>query len=118
VLARIVAPLLDNAMRHARSQVRLGAEQTESGVRVTVGDDGPGVPGDFVPRLFLSGRRADQADGHPGAGLGLPLSRRLARSFVGEVTYEQQARGALFVVTLPLGRHRDVRRSDSPPGRG
>ncbi len=67
-------------------------------------DDGPGVPPQFAGQLFQPGRRADPADGHGGAGLGLPLARRLARSAGGEVTYdEQHAHGARFVVSLPAG---------------
>lgn len=48
-------------------------------------DDGPGVPAPFPADLFQPGRRADPADGHGRAGLGLPLARRLAWSAGGEV---------------------------------
>jgi signal transduction histidine kinase len=58
------------------------------GVRVEVIDDGPGVPPPFAGQLFEPGQRADPGDGNSGAGLGLPLARRLARSAGGEVTYD------------------------------
>ncbi|WP_422070944.1 sensor histidine kinase [Streptomyces lasalocidi] len=74
------------------------------GVRVDVIDDGPGVPPPFAGQLFEPGRRADPGDGHSGAGLGLPLARRLARSVGGEVTYDPgHPPGARFVVSLPAG---------------
>ncbi|MFF3888638.1 sensor histidine kinase [Streptomyces sp. NPDC001914] len=104
LLERIVGPLLDNALRYARSRVEIRAAARPGGVRVEVGDDGPGVPASFAPQLFLPGRRADPGDGHGGAGLGLPLARRLARSAGGEVRHEEAgAPGATFVVGLPSG---------------
>ncbi|OXY90968.1 sensor histidine kinase [Streptomyces diastatochromogenes] len=104
LLERIVSPLVANAVRHARTTVTLAARRTADGVRVEVTDDGPGVPESFRDLLFQPGRRADPGDGHAGAGLGLPLARRLARSAGGEVSHDPgHARGARFVVTLPAG---------------
>lgn len=66
--------------------------------------DGPGVPEAFVDELFQPGRRADSGDGHDGAGLGLPLARRLARAVGGEVSYDpDHTPGARFTVSLPAG---------------
>ncbi|GAA2332804.1 HAMP domain-containing histidine kinase [Streptomyces caniferus] len=104
LLERIVAPLLDNALRYARTRVAIRVSPAPDGMRVAVVDDGPGVPAAFTAHLFQPGRRADPADGHGGAGLGLPLARRLARSAGGEVTYDPgHAPGACFVVDLPAG---------------
>ncbi|SHI56826.1 sensor histidine kinase [Streptomyces sp. 3214.6] len=104
LLERIVSPLLANACRYARADVTVRAHRTPDGVRVDVVDDGPGVPPPFVGQLFEPGRRADPGDGHEGAGLGLPLARRLARSVGGEVAYDPgHAPGARFVVSLPAG---------------
>ncbi|MEH0581394.1 HAMP domain-containing sensor histidine kinase [Streptomyces sp. B21-108] len=104
LLERIVSPLLANACRYARAGVTVGACRTPDGVRVDVVDDGPGVPPSFVGQLFEPGRRADPGDGHGGAGLGLPLARRLARSVGGEVAYDPgHTPGARFVVSLPAG---------------
>ncbi|WP_326739893.1 sensor histidine kinase [Streptomyces sp. NBC_01022] len=104
LLERTVSPLLDNALRYAHSRVRVMARGEEGSVLIEVTDDGPGVPLSFAPDLFRPGRRADPGDGHGGAGLGLPLARRLARSADGDVRHDQQhGRGARFVVTLPAG---------------
>ncbi|MER0477769.1 HAMP domain-containing sensor histidine kinase [Streptomyces sp. Edi2] len=104
LLERIVTPLADNALRHARTRVDIRAWPEPDGIRVAVIDDGPGVPASFTPDLFQPGRRADPADGHGGAGLGLPLARRLARSAGGEVAHEAgHTPGACFVVRLPAG---------------
>ncbi|MFJ9895693.1 sensor histidine kinase [Streptomyces sp. NPDC091280] len=104
LLERIVSPLLANACRYARSTVTVRVRPAPEGVGVDVTDDGPGVPSAFTGLLFEPGRRADPGDGHTGAGLGLPLARRLARSAGGEVTYDAgHTPGARFVVTLPAG---------------
>ncbi|MFD4474793.1 sensor histidine kinase [Streptomyces sp. NPDC058471] len=104
LLERIVSPLLANAVRYAASHVTVTARRESGAVRIDVGDDGPGVPESFAAQLFQPGRRADPDDGHGGAGLGLPLARRLARSVGGEVTYDPGHRpGARFTVRLPAG---------------
>ncbi|AOR36857.1 two-component sensor histidine kinase [Streptomyces fodineus] len=104
LLERIVSPLLANAVRYARTTVTLTACRMPGGVRVEVTDDGPGVPEAFTDRLFQPGKRADPGDGHGGAGLGLSLARRLARSAGGEVCHDPgHEPGARFVVTLPAG---------------
>ncbi|GGJ08476.1 sensor histidine kinase [Streptomyces brasiliensis] len=104
LLERIVSPLLANAVRYAGSSVTVSARRLPSAVRIDVVDDGPGVPDAFVDELFQPGRRADTGDGHDGAGLGLPLARRLARAVGGEVSYDPgHAPGARFTVSLPAG---------------
>ncbi|MFK4103909.1 sensor histidine kinase [Streptomyces sp. NPDC019531] len=104
LLERIVSPLLANAVRHAGSTVTVSARQLPGGVRIDVTDDGPGVPEEFLDDLFQPGRRADPGDGHDGAGLGLPLARRLARAVGGEVSHDpEHSPGARFLVDLPAG---------------
>ncbi|MEV3906605.1 sensor histidine kinase [Streptomyces canus] len=105
LLERIVSPLLANAARYAGSTVTVSARQVPGGgVRIDVTDDGPGVPEEFLDDLFQPGRRADLGDGHDGAGLGLPLARRLARAVGGEVSHDpEHTPGARFLVDLPAG---------------
>ncbi|MFC9500905.1 sensor histidine kinase [Streptomyces sp. NPDC056982] len=104
LLERIVSPLLTNAVRFALSAVTVSARQLPGRVRIDVTDDGPGVPAMFVGDLFQPGRRADLDDGHDGAGLGLPLARRLARAVGGEVSHDPgYTSGARFRVDLPVG---------------
>ncbi|MFE3826663.1 sensor histidine kinase [Streptomyces sp. NPDC059092] len=103
-LERILSPLLTNAARYARSRVTVSVRRVPGVVRIDVVDDGPGVPETFVDELFQPGRRADPGDGHDGAGLGLPLARRLARAVGGEVSYApRHTPGARFTVRLPAG---------------
>jgi two-component system, OmpR family, heavy metal sensor histidine kinase CusS len=80
----------------------LSAARAPEGVSIFVSDDGPGVPAGAQPQLFEPGRRAG-ANGHGGAGLGLPLARRLARALGGDVSFEPAhlAGGATFRADLP-----------------
>lgn len=82
----------------------VSARRIPGAVRIDVVDDGPGVPEEFRDELFQPGRRADPGDGHDGAGLGLPLARRVARAVGGEVSYDpRHTPGARFTVSLPAG---------------
>jgi signal transduction histidine kinase len=103
VLERILAPLIDNAERHARSTVRVDLRRENSTVHIDVVDDGAGVSAEDAPRLFEPGYRATPHDGHGGAGLGLALSRRLARGVDGDVRLVPGGEGATFRVSLPAG---------------
>jgi signal transduction histidine kinase len=102
VVERIVAPLLDNARRYARSRVVLSALARDGAIMVTVADDGPGVAADTRELLFEPGRTGG-VNGHGGAGLGLPLARRLAMAVGGDVALAPQGSGsgAEFQVRLP-----------------
>jgi len=101
IVRRALMPLVDNARRHARTAVRVELEADERRVRLTVLDDGPGVDAALGDRVFDPGVRGD--DDHPGAGLGLPLARRLARSCGGDVQLVPGPQGA-FVLELPALR--------------
>jgi two-component system, OmpR family, heavy metal sensor histidine kinase CusS len=103
VVERIVAPLLENAARHARSQVVLSAQPRDGRVLVRVADDGPGVAPETRATVFEPGAAGGRGNGHGGAGLGLPLARRLAQAAGGDVTLGPFVRGAgaEFRVDLP-----------------
>ncbi len=103
VLERILAPVLANAHRYARTSVVVDAARTDSGVRIDVVNDGPALEPALAERVFEPGFRADPADGHAGAGLGLALARRLARSADGDVTAIATPTGSTFRISLPAG---------------
>jgi signal transduction histidine kinase len=103
LVERILAPLLENASRHARSRATLRIARSGQWLEVAVEDDGPGVPVGQQATVFEPGFRGDGAGNanHGGAGLGLPLARRLARSAGGDVEADADAEGGRFVVRLP-----------------
>ena len=76
--------------------------RTDGEVQLSVSDDGPGVDESVRTRLFEPGvRRPGENGDHGGAGLGLALSRRLARALNGDVEYVPGGGGARFRVRLP-----------------
>ncbi len=93
---RILQPLVENACRHARTHVSVSIARGGAGVLYAVDDDGPGVEADDRDRIFEPGVRGKGASGD-GAGLGLALARRLARSVKGDVVLTN----GRFVVRLP-----------------
>jgi signal transduction histidine kinase len=103
VVRRALAPLVDNARRHARMGVVLEVAGDDGRVRVAVRDDGPGLDPALGERAFDPGVRGEGEPGD-GAGLGLPLARRLARSCGGDVL-AGPGPGGCFVLELPaIGR--------------
>jgi signal transduction histidine kinase len=100
LVERMLTPLVENACRLAAATVTVEIALRNGTVQIAVADDGPGVAPDETAAIFEPGRRGTQAGGHVGAGLGLALARRLARSAGGDVTAEA-ASGGRFVVRLP-----------------
>jgi two-component system sensor histidine kinase EvgS len=105
-LARVIGNLLDNAEKYGRDgadrRVRVALAREGAHVEVTVEDHGPGVPVRALGRLFRPFVRAAGADGPPGLGLGLALSRSMAQAMGGDLVHrETSGGGATFVVVLP-----------------
>ena len=102
ILRRALAPLVANAQRHAHERVTLELSAGEGRVRITVRDDGPGLDPGLGERAFDPGVRGPD-ERSLGAGLGLPLARRLARSCGGDVVLGDGPGGS-FVLELPAVR--------------
>jgi len=103
LLERIVQPLLDNALRYGRAQVSVELVAKGTTAVVDVEDDGAGLAEDETDLIFEPGVRGAAAATDPrGAGLGLALARRLARTAGGEIVARANAAGGRFSVRLPL----------------
>jgi len=103
-LARILGNLLDNAEKYGRGaddrSITLAARDLGDRIEIVVSDRGPGIRD--VSELFRPFSRGVTADGPAGLGLGLALSRSLARAMGGELRYRPgETGGAAFVVELP-----------------
>lgn len=100
---QILVNLTGNAVRYAPegSAVRLAAERAGPVARLIVSDQGPGVPAADRERIFEKFERLGRDD-PGGSGLGLYISRRLARAMGGDIQVEGEAgQGARFILTLP-----------------
>jgi signal transduction histidine kinase len=103
-LLRVLVNLLDNAVRHARSEVELRVRAQGDDVLFEVLDDGPGIAPDDLPQLFEPLFRADRTRNSAtgGAGLGLAIVQRLTAAHGGSVQAENRPEGgAHFVVRFP-----------------
>jgi signal transduction histidine kinase len=103
-MIRIVENLSSNAVRHAISRVTSTLGERNNRVRLTVEDDGPGIPEDSRVRVFerfaRMSRDRSRTDG--GSGLGLAIVADLVKDNDGRVWVEDvQPRGARFVVDVP-----------------
>jgi two-component system, OmpR family, sensor kinase len=103
LVERILVPVIENACRYGRSKVTVTTGGYDGTVTYTISDDGPGVNEAEAGRIFEPGVRgsAGQNGGGDGAGLGLPLARRLARAVHGDVEAHPDDRGGRFTIVLP-----------------
>ncbi len=97
--------LCENAVRHARSRIRISAEDASGTTTIAVRDDGPGMTADQQARAFDRFYRATP-DGD-GAGLGLALVKRVAELHGGEVRFGSGLGGTGLGVELVLPRRVD-----------
>jgi signal transduction histidine kinase len=104
-LTRIVANLVDNAARHARTKVIVDVRAKGDAIVLTVSDDGPGIPRAERERVFERFTRLDQARtrDNGGSGLGLPIVRSLVEALGGSVSLADASPGLRAVVRLPAG---------------
>jgi len=104
---QIVFNLVDNACKYAAraddKRVHLECSVQPAFVQLRVRDHGAGIKKEEGTRLFKPFRKSAQAAANsaPGVGLGLTLSRRLARAMDGELRLEPVEQGCCFVLQLP-----------------
>ena len=99
VLDRVVSNLVINALRHGAPPVVVCARQTDRHLRISVDDDGPGIPDDLRAQLFEQFTRGAPTGG---SGLGLAIARSYALAHGGDLLYHPGApAGARFELVLP-----------------
>ena len=106
---QILFNLVDNACKYAvrgeNKALEIEARTAAGRMQLLVRDHGPGISPGQRRRLFQPFRKSadEAARSAPGVGLGLALSRRLARDMGGELQFDNAtAEGAAFVLSLPL----------------
>lgn len=100
LLKSVFRNLLLNAAQamHEPGSIEVRASFTGAHCRITVTDTGPGIAPSLAARIFepfVTGRKG-------GIGLGLSISRRIARLHGGDLALQPASRGAAFVLTLPV----------------
>lgn len=107
LMQQAFANLIGNALKFVAANVTpeidITAETTETGVRITVTDNGIGVPDMFRERIFQPLQRLHTRDsGYAGHGIGLSLTRRIIKAHEGDIRVaDTEGAGTRFVVSLP-----------------
>jgi signal transduction histidine kinase len=94
-IAQVVANLLDNALKHARTTVQVSVSQRDGRARVQVDDDGVGIDPSDLPHVFerLYTARQQPLRRDVGSGLGLAIVRELVHTSGGQVGAEASPEG-------------------------
>jgi signal transduction histidine kinase len=116
LIGQAVANLVDNSIKYGAEggSIRIGAEQSDSEVRIWVADRGPGIPEERRQEAVRKYRRLDQARGTEGSGLGLALVGAVARLHQGELIFEDNRPGLRAVIRLPRIDGSDQANAGSP----
>jgi len=105
-LIQILVNLVSNAVKYTREdgEIVLTCARRDGAIGFSVRDTGPGIPAEKLEEIFSPFTQVGDPSGaaRQGAGLGLAISRELARAMKGDVTVESQVGvGSTFTVTLP-----------------
>lgn len=104
VLLSVLHNLVDNALRYvpAGGRVLVEIQRTNTGVSLSVSDDGPGIPAEQMELAFERFHRVLQTNA-AGAGLGLPITRKAAARLGGTITLSMglDGKGCRFELLLP-----------------
>lgn len=120
-LAQVLANLLNNAAKYTEDggRIWLTARVEGNAALISVRDDGTGIPGDMLPKVFELFAQADRTYSRAQGGLGIGLT--LVRNLVGmhggtvEAKSEGLGQGSEFVISLPLGDRRVPHDRDEHP---
>ncbi|TPW74629.1 sensor histidine kinase [Schumannella soli] len=107
-LHQVVVNLLANARTHTPAGTTVTVEVLSEGDEAVlrVGDDGPGIPADFQPKLFGRFVRGDDSRSRVAGstGLGLSIVQAIVDAHGGSVTVESEPGATVFEVRLPLSQ--------------
>ena len=102
-LRQVLRNLLSNAVRYGGKSIAISVHPDGARAHIRVADDGPGVPTGEEETIFLPYRRAANTPRHKSSvGLGLWISRRLAKAMGGDLTYSRVGGQTVFELTLPV----------------
>jgi signal transduction histidine kinase len=106
-LSEVIINLLNNGIKYTPSpgQLIIKLEGTEKEIRFEISDTGPGIPGEYLEKIFDKFERIT-AEKQEGTGLGLPIAKDIVGLHKGKIWVESEVgKGSKFIFTLP----RDLR---------
>jgi signal transduction histidine kinase len=99
-MQRCLQNIINNAMKYAKN-LSIGIVDHDGKLVITFTDDGPGIPVKLLEKVFEPYFRCDARGQLSGTGLGLTISRNIARIHGGDITLcNQQSSGLLVILTL------------------
>jgi len=112
LLRRLFSNLIDNALKHAKSQVKVSAERRNDFYEINISDDGAGIFAEAQLHIFERFYRADKARSRDekvqtgsGAGLGLAISKFIVESHKGKIFLaNSDATGSTFAIEFPANK--------------
>ncbi len=116
-MRQVIANLLDNAIKYtgSRGHVWIKASQQDTGVTISVRDDGGGILPEEKPRIWDRLHRGDRSRSQPGLGLGLSLVRAIVVAHKGRVDVQSApGQGAVFTVEFPAADSVTATGRDNP----
>jgi PAS domain S-box-containing protein len=107
-LIQVLSNLLSNAIKYSPDEgtVEIAAQAQDESVRISVSDNGPGIPAEFRSHIFEKFSQADSSDTRQkgGTGLGLAITRELVERMGGTIGFDSiEGKGSTFYVNFPLG---------------
>ncbi|BBN93394.1 histidine kinase [Deinococcus grandis] len=116
-LKQVLINLVSNALKAGAQTVTLRSERVGAEVRLSVQDDGPGIPADQLERLFDRFYRLEDSRSRDqgGAGLGLSIARGIVDAHGGRIWLDSEVgRGTTAHVQLPIGNVPELDLDDVP----
>lgn len=98
---QILRNLISNAMRYGGEDIQVTVDKAADRIEVKVQDSGEPIPDADVERIFRAYERGKGPSHAASVGLGLNVSRRLARLMDGDLTYRHEGGWSEFVLSLP-----------------
>lgn len=117
-LRRVLINILENSLKYKDKETghfEISLQEEKGGFRLSLRDDGPGVPAESLPRLFDTFYRGDPARQNPnrGSGLGLSIVSGTVQRMNGKIHAETGKNGGLaIVIWLPKAEGQDEKNTD------
>lgn len=104
LINQLVSNLLENSIVHSRAQGNtwLRLQASKDGLRLQIGDDGPGIPENLTEKIFDRFYRVDSSRGKPGNGLGLSLVKAICRLHSASLELLPNQPGLVFDIVFPI----------------
>ena len=106
LIERVLCNLIENAVKYTAggSTITISVEAEGASMRLTVSDNGPGIPPGREDAIFDKFSRGERESAIPGVGLGLAICRAIVEAHGGSIRASRPGEGgAAFIITIPLG---------------